>query len=61
MYKKVIFITVIFFIFFIPVLVSAEVVGANSDIPALNPFCWKEKDCVAARRNFVEGNPTDEE
>lgn len=61
MFKKIIFAAVILFNFFIPVLVNAEVTGANSDIPALNPFCWKKKDCVNARRSFVEGNPTDKE
>ena len=61
MYKKIILISVIAFNFFIPVLVNAEVGGANSQIPALNPFCWKKKDCVDVRRGFVRGDPTDEE
>jgi hypothetical protein len=61
MYKKTIFIVIIFFNFFIPILVNAEVSGADSQIPELNPFCWKRKDCIDARRKFVEGNQTDEE
>src|SRR5689334_12587412 len=61
MLKKILFFAIVLVNFFMPVLAGAEVVGANSDVPALNPFCWKMKDCVKARRSFVEGNPTDAE
>lgn len=41
--------------------VRAQQVDVLSNIPALNPFCWKKKDCIEARRGYVLGDPSNEE
>ncbi len=64
MLRKMFFIGILTLAFFLssyPIVVNAEVVGANSQIPELNPFCWKKKDCIDVRRGFVQGSPTDDE
>lgn len=59
MLKKFAVIIVLFFTFLVSVDFSDAAIDASSNIPALNPFCWKKKDCIEARRGFVKGNPTD--
>ncbi len=63
MYKKRSFISVfaaIIFFVTVPLVASAETAGADSQIPALNPFCWKRQDCYGVRRQFLkETNPSD--
>ncbi|MBI2037957.1 MAG: TrbC/VirB2 family protein [Candidatus Magasanikbacteria bacterium] len=60
MFKKFL---IVFAIFFSSFLVSfpADAQNTSSQIPALNPFCWKKKECVDTRRKYVANNPTDEQ
>ena len=59
--KLILFVIILFSIFFSDSAMAQQVQGGNSQLPALNPFCWKRKDCREVRANYITGNPTQEE
>ncbi len=51
MLKKITIISAILFCVLLSVPTKAA--GTDSQIPALNPFCWKKKDCVNIRKQYL--------
>src|SRR3989339_782383 len=59
MFKKIIVSTLLLFSLF--PFSSASALDASSQIPALNPFCWKKKDCFEMRAKYITGTATKED
>lgn len=38
--------------------VAHAAVNASSQIPELNPFCWKKRDCIEIRKYYELGSPS---
>lgn len=53
--------TIIISSFLVSIPAFAQSVNGTSNIPELNPFCWKKKDCLEVRKSYELGSPSKED
>lgn len=58
MLRRIFLLAIIISSFFVSLPALAQSANGTSNIPALNPFCWRQKDCIEVRKSYELGDPS---